>query len=568
MSYLVLARKYRPQTFEDVVEQGHVTRTLANAIRGGRVAHAILLTGPRGTGKTTVARILAKAMNCKDGPTAVPCNACTSCLEITDGRSADVFEIDGASNNSVDQVRELRENSRYRPVSSRFKIYIIDEVHMLTTAAFNALLKTLEEPPDHVLFIFATTEPHKIPITIHSRCQRYDMRRVGLEPMVRHLQSLSGKEGIDLPPESLTLIAREAGGSVRDGLSLLDQVMTCADGRITHEQVVEILGAVDRKVVLEMGEALLNGRLDHLLVGLQMLHDRGHDLRKLYGDLLEHFRNLLVLRLGSAADGLVDLPGHEREEMTRLVEKCSAASVHQVFELLFHEETAIRLSSQPKLAFELALIRICRMRPALSIDELIEKVDRLRDAMAGNRESPPMEAPGNPGSRPPSPPAGPQAAAAGPTASSHTAEPSDPPRSAAPVASGGAGPPDAGWGKVCAQVAQDYPALATSLKNAAILNVGEDRIEIQVEGSAFVLGRIKRKANLEAVEAVCAEVFGRPMSLVLHEKGAGRQKLAQKKKHEQQLKKSALSHPMVADTIELFNGKVVDVKVVDPTAES
>ncbi|MBL0713757.1 MAG: DNA polymerase III subunit gamma/tau [Desulfosarcina sp.] len=227
MGYLVLARKYRPQSFEEVVGQVHVTQTLANAIRHQRVAHAILFSGPRGTGKTSVARILAKAMNCMQGATPSPCNQCRSCIEITNGSAADVFEIDGASNNSVDQVRELRENVKYMPAYSPHKIYIIDEVHMLSTAAFNALLKTLEEPPPHVIFLFATTEAHKIPITILSRCQRYDFRRVDFDKLVGHMARLCQKEDIVLPEESLATIAREAGGSIRDALSLLDQVMTC-----------------------------------------------------------------------------------------------------------------------------------------------------------------------------------------------------------------------------------------------------------------------------------------------------------------------------------------------------
>jgi len=244
MSYLVLARKYRPQTFEEVVQQAHVTTTLTNAIAADRVAHAILFAGPRGTGKTTIARILAKAMNCIQGPLPTPCNACQSCTEITAGSSTDVFEIDGASNNSVDQVRELRENIKYMPAQSKFKIYIIDEVHMLSVAAFNALLKTLEEPPEHVLFLFATTEPHKIPITIHSRCQRHDLRRIDAQSLIAHMKMLCHQEDRDMSLESLGVIAREAGGSMRDALSLLDQVISSTSGLVEHEQLLDMLGGL------------------------------------------------------------------------------------------------------------------------------------------------------------------------------------------------------------------------------------------------------------------------------------------------------------------------------------
>ncbi|MBU4053265.1 MAG: DNA polymerase III subunit gamma/tau, partial [Proteobacteria bacterium] len=245
MSYLVLARKYRPQSFEDVVGQEHVTRTLTNAISMGRVHHAVLFSGPRGTGKTTVARILAKALNCEQGPTKTPCNVCSSCVEITSGSGVDVFEIDGASNNSVDQVRELRDNSKYMPAHSRYKIYIIDEVHMLSIAAFNALLKILEEPPAHVLFFFATTEPQKIPLTILSRCQRHDFKRIDAKDTMAQLKKLCEMEGFHIDVESLAIIAREAGGGMRDALSLLDQLMASAEGDLTHERLMDILGVVD-----------------------------------------------------------------------------------------------------------------------------------------------------------------------------------------------------------------------------------------------------------------------------------------------------------------------------------
>ena len=259
MSYLVLARKYRPQTFEEVIDQDHVNRTLINAIASDRVAHAVLFAGPRGTGKTTVARILAKAMNCHRGPAATPCNRCRSCNDITAGSAVDVFEIDGASNNSVDQVRELRDNVKYMPAQSAYKIYIIDEVHMLSIPAFNALLKTLEEPPAHIKFFFATTEPNKIPITILSRCQRHDFKRIKIESMTTHMQAICEKENFRISPENLAIIARETGGSMRDALSLLDQVITCADGPVDDKQVMDLLGIIDRQMIFEMAAAIFGG---------------------------------------------------------------------------------------------------------------------------------------------------------------------------------------------------------------------------------------------------------------------------------------------------------------------
>ena len=268
MSYLVLARKYRPQTFDRVIEQDHVTRTLSNAISADRVAHAVLFAGPRGTGKTTVARILAKAMNCKEGPIPAPCNKCRSCREITSGNAVDVFEIDGASNNSVDQVRELRDHIKYMPAHSMYKIYIIDEVHMLSMPAFNALLKTLEEPPPHVMFIFATTEPQKIPITILSRCQRHDFRRLSLKSMIEHMAYISQEENFKIPQESLVLIGQEATGSMRDALSLLDQVLSCFKGSVSHDQILEILGVIDRKYVFDLCDTILRGDIAGILDAL------------------------------------------------------------------------------------------------------------------------------------------------------------------------------------------------------------------------------------------------------------------------------------------------------------
>jgi len=294
MGYLVLARKYRPQTFSEVIGQEHITRTLTHAISSGRVAHAILFSGPRGTGKTTVARLLAKAMNCEAGPTSTPCNTCRSCREITAGAGTDVFEIDGASNNSVDQIRELRENIKYMPAHSPYKIYIIDEVHMLSIAAFNALLKTLEEPPAHVMFVFATTEPQKIPITILSRCQRYDFRRIGIDSIVAHLKKLCLAEDSRIDDESLWLIAREAAGSMRDALSLLDQVVACSDGIITYEYVLTVLGGIDREIMFAFSDAVLKGDIPVILDMIDEVYGRGLDLKKFYEHVVHHFRNLMI----------------------------------------------------------------------------------------------------------------------------------------------------------------------------------------------------------------------------------------------------------------------------------
>ena len=551
MSYLVLARKYRPQAFDQVIEQVHITRTLTNAISAGRVAHAILFSGPRGTGKTTVARILAKAMNCKEGPTPQPCNICRSCNEITAGHAIDVFEIDGASNNSVDQIRELRENVKYMPAHSPYKIYIIDEVHMLSTAAFNALLKTLEEPPSHVMFMFATTEPHKIPITILSRCQRYDFRRIGLESISTHMASLCRREGFEMADESLGLIAREAGGSMRDALSLLDQLMTCAQGLVTHEQVLDILGVIDRKIIFDLAASILNADIHVALDLLDDVYDRGHDMKKLYADLLEHFRNLLVAAMGNKIEKLVDLPSGEIEQLVTQAKPLSVGTLNQMFDMLFKAEVSIRMSPQPKLALEMILIRLLQTKPALPIDVLIDKLDALRQEVSPGEHPPKNDVePSSSGPEVQSSPAG-------------SAEKLEESRTGADVGSPvneSSGNADQMWKQICEIISQKNPSLAANLVKCRLKNSAERFLEIDVPDNGFTVNMIQREKNKAVLQQVCTEVFGHKQNIRLTaSKSMGDHN--QKKKNNQ-LKQKALSHPLVADAIEIFDGKLIDVKVL------
>jgi DNA polymerase-3 subunit gamma/tau len=552
MSYLVLARKYRPQAFDQVIEQVHITRTLTNAISSQRVAHAILFSGPRGTGKTTVARILAKAMNCKQGPTPEPCNSCRSCNEITAGHAADVFEIDGASNNSVDQIRELRENIKYMPAHSPYKIYIIDEVHMLSTAAFNALLKTLEEPPSHVMFMFATTEPQKIPITILSRCQRYDFRRIGLDSISSHMASLCRQEGFEIAEESLGLIAREAGGSMRDALSLLDQLMTCAQGLVTHEQVLDILGVIDRKIIFDLAGSILNANIHVVLDLLNDVFDRGHDMKKLYADLLEHFRNLLVVAMGNRVEKLVDLPSGEFEQLAAQAKPLSAGILSHIFDMLFKAEASIRLSPQPKLALEMALIRLLQAKPALSIDVLIDKLDALRQEVSPaatgshNVDEHPNAGPGLPST--------PGGSKATPEGSGSAAEVCAP-------ATESSGKVDQMWQQVCEIVSQKNPSLAANLVKCKLTNTAEGSLEIDAPDNGFTIHMIQRDKNMAVLKQVCTKVFGGNLKMRLSTRNS-MEGHNQKKKKNDQLKQEAISHPLVADAIEIFDGKLVDVKVL------
>jgi DNA polymerase-3 subunit gamma/tau len=548
MSYLVLARKYRPQTFAEVLEQEHVTRTLVNALAADRVAHAILFTGPRGTGKTTVARILAKALNCETAAgAAAPCNECRSCREITAGNAADVYEIDGASNNGVEQVRELRENVKYTPAHSRYKIYIVDEVHMLTAGAFNALLKTLEEPPPHVLFMFATTEPHKIPITILSRCQRYDFRRVRLSAVAAHLAAICRREGVELAPESLELIARESGGSVRDSLSLLDQVIAGDRRSIPHAQVLDTLGVVDRTRLHEMAGAVMDGDAPRVLSILDELFDRGHDLKKLYADLLEWFRDLWVVQTARAPEALVDLPAQEIERLQERARVVPGALLELVFESLFRDEHLVRLSPTPKLAFEMAVFRVLRGRPALSIDALIAKLDDLRREVAAGTapaERPPSAAPLSPRPLAPRP-------------VDAAAPPYPPPTVPQPSA---AADPAAGWQRVCEEVSKAQPNLGANLKRCCVAGRTAERIEIAA-ATAFIASLLRRDKNLALLRTVCARVFGGAPEIAVTEAEGCAPPAGERREQQNALVRETLNHPVVADAIDIFDGKLVDVNI-------
>jgi DNA polymerase-3 subunit gamma/tau len=556
MSYLVLARKYRPQTFDEVVKQDHITRTLKNAISAGRVAHAILFSGPRGTGKTTVGRILAKAMNCKDGPAPVPCNRCSSCKEITAGNAADVFEIDGASNNSVDQIRELRGNVNYMPAHSLYKIYIIDEVHMLSIAAFNALLKTLEEPPSHVMFIFATTEPRKIPITILSRCQRHDFRRIDVESISKHMEKICKKEGVEIDPKSIGLIAREAKGSMRDGLSLLDQVISCTQGTISHDRVLDILGVVDRDIIFKISGAVFQGDIAEILDILDAVYSAGHDMKKLYADLIEHFRNLLIVKMGEKNRKLVDIPAHEIDLILDQVEKISTIFLNQIFDLLFKEEITIEHSSNPKLALETVFIRIFQTKPALPIDVLIAKLDNLRkdmyetdtDVVVTEKRSTPQE------ERKSSP--------SNSNRIKGTAESLDTFASAPETPVDREGDIKGTWKRLLSIISEEHPALAANLKNSMIKELADHRIEIEVNGSHFNINMILRNKNEAIIKKICDDFFGKEMDVVIVPKKIQDPQNQKKKSQAGRLKQEALSHPLVTDALEIFNGNVVDVKIL------
>ena len=379
-SYLVLARKYRPARFSEVIGQNHVTKTLMNALVSGRVAHAFLFCGVRGVGKTTIARILAKALNCsgRQPSDPEPCNKCLSCQEINRGASIDVQEIDGASNTSVDNIREINENLRYPPASSPYRVIIIDEVHMISVNAFNALLKTLEEPPAHAKFIFATTESHKVPATINSRCQRFNFRTISLREIISGMAAILEKEGIEASEEALALIAREAQGSFRDALSLLDQVAAFGSTRITEEDVLAALGISGRASFSQLARAIIERRADEALLILHKLFQDGSDPEQFLLDFIHYMRNMLMVKTlpqSSQTEGILDAPQSELSELEELASLTSAEQLQLFFSLLLKSEGEIRRSLDPWIFLEMTVLRAIHAPDVVDLKELLQRID-------------------------------------------------------------------------------------------------------------------------------------------------------------------------------------------------
>ena len=380
MSYLVLARKYRPQSFDEIVGQEHVTQTLKSAIAQGKVAHAYLFSGPRGVGKTSAARILAKSLNCERGISADPCQKCTHCVEITQGNSLDVLEIDGASNRGIDEVRTLRENVKFSPVHGRFKIYIIDEVHSLTHDAFNALLKTLEEPPAHVKFVFATTEAHRVLPTILSRCQRFDFKRIPTQLLVQKLSEIAQQEKIEINTESLNEIALSSEGGLRDAQTILDQLSAYSGKKVEEGTVREVLGLIEREV-LEQFFAFIAGRdIVKLLDMVKQLEERGTDLGQLVNNLIQHCRNLMICQAGvKDLSNILDLPKEVIEKVKQQAAKLGKDEILFILHTLVGLQQEMKRTAFPKILLELALIRMTEMRQWIQIPDLVEKLKELEE---------------------------------------------------------------------------------------------------------------------------------------------------------------------------------------------
>ncbi len=388
MSYLIYARKYRPKTFEEMIGQKPVVQTLKNAVQNNRVSQAYIFSGMRGVGKTTAARILAKALNCQEGPTPTPCNKCEFCTGINEDRSVDVLEIDGASNRGIDEVRSLREGVKYKPIHSRYKVIIIDEVHMLTREAFNALLKTLEEPPSHTVFIFATTEFHKVPSTIISRCQHFEFKKISQKDLINHLLDITKKENITVSPFGLNLIAEAADGSLRDVLSLLDQAVAFSGDVVNDEDLKEILGTISHNVLLQFSTAILEGNSDKVFALIDEIIENGFDLRFFYKELIHHFRNMLLIRTVKHSQDFLPLASEDLENLIKASEKSSVEELLRYLVALQEGEQGLKFSSHPRIYLEALLVKLCHFRSIVPLADILKDIEGIKKELRGSLQRP------------------------------------------------------------------------------------------------------------------------------------------------------------------------------------
>ena len=509
IAHLVLARKYRPQRFGDLVGQEHVVETLRNAIESGRLAHAYLFTGIRGVGKTTAARLLARSLNCERSPkpTASPCSdlrdACGNCKEIAESRSIDVAEIDGASNRGIDNIRELNDNVRYLPVKSRFRIYIIDEAHMVTKEGFNALLKTLEEPPPHVKFVFATTAIDKFPETIVSRCQRYDFKRIPHARISAELRRISLEESVSLSDDALYQIAREAEGSMRDAESLLERLIAFAGKEIDDRTIAEILAVADRKTLQAAAEAILAGDARRALEVADQVYQAGWDLERFSRDLLEHWRNLVVLKIFPDRSALEDFPESEVAELRRQAGLRSLAELQQLFRISHRGDEELRRTDHPRLVFEMMMVRLATVEPAVPVDEVLERLEEMARGVGGSRSGP---APSRSVStdkieRPTGLPRVPE---------TRTASPAETVSGPPPTPGNGGGPSSSRWEEFLSFVQKTRISLFLTLSQARALVEAPGRLVIGV-AKEFSRKELARRETLSVLEDLAREFFGQPM---------------------------------------------------------
>ncbi|MBI2343802.1 MAG: DNA polymerase III subunit gamma/tau [Deltaproteobacteria bacterium] len=559
--YQALARKYRPQTWGEVIGQDHVTQTLQNAVVQQRLHHAYLFCGARGVGKTTVARLLAKTVNCvQRGASSEPCNACESCREITNGHALDVQEIDGASNTGVDDVREIRERIQYLPAETRYKVYIIDEVHMLSKAAFNALLKTLEEPPPHVLFIFATTEPQKIPATILSRCQRYDFRRVAAEEIVSTLRHIATAEGMTVGDDLLHLLAYEAEGGLRDAESLFDQVIAACGTAVTVPQVRNLLGLTDRIMLLELVRAIVKRDAKTALGHLETAFQSGGNLPQLAHDLLEFFRHLWVRVSCGELPHRATMPTDEVEAVETLACGMTVEEGAQWFAILFRGIDSVIRGRFPKLAMEAVLLQMVQVTPMTSISALIDRVEAMLATGAGT-QTPTSAAtmPQTPTSR-----------ASAPSAAAQGRAPINAPSPAPSVAGSAeasAGEPGFAWNAFFQKLRRSRPQLASIVEHGHVQRADVERVELRFPRDSLYAAMLQEADRLAQFEALVHEQFGSTCRVQIRQidglTSAERQATvrAERQKDQHRRHSAALEHALVREAGEVFGAEIAEVKV-------